>query len=101
MQTVAALWHVRFQRVQLSRFNRRGVSMLYPFPPDLRELVAARLASGNYRTEDELLGDALRALDEENEDLAAVRDAIAEWRAGDEGTPLAEAFEEVRRTVQH
>ena len=75
-------------------------AMLYPFPPDLKELIAARLATGNYSTEDELLRDALRALDEEDEDLAAVNDAIAEWRAGDRGTPLAEAFDEVRRASE-
>ena len=75
--------------------------MHYSFP-QTRELVAARLASGRYSTEDELLRDALRALEEEDEDLTAVRDAIAEWLAGDRGTPLAEAFDEVRRaTEQH
>jgi Arc/MetJ-type ribon-helix-helix transcriptional regulator len=60
------------------------------------ELVAARLATGSYSTEDELLRDALRALDEEDEDLAAVNEAIAEWRAGDTGTPLDKAFDEIR-----
>jgi putative addiction module CopG family antidote len=74
--------------------------MHYSFPPDLRELVAARLASGRYSTEDELLRDALRALEEEDEDLIAVRDAISEWRAGDQGTPLAEAFDEIRRAAE-
>jgi putative addiction module CopG family antidote len=73
--------------------------MSYAFPPDLRELVAARLANGKYSTEDELLRDALRALNEEDEDLAAVREAIADWQAGDQGTPLGEAFDEVRRAA--
>ena len=74
--------------------------MLYPFPPDLREIVAARLASGQYSTEDDLLRDALRALEEEDEDSAAMRDAISECRAGDRGAPLAEAFDEVRRAAE-
>ncbi len=74
--------------------------MIYPFPPDLKELIAARLATGNYSTKDELLRDALRALDEEDEDLAAVNDALAESRAGDQGTPLAEAFHEIRRAAE-
>jgi putative addiction module CopG family antidote len=74
--------------------------MHYSFPPELLELVAARLASGRYSTEDELLRDALRALDEEDEDLTAARDAIAEWRDSDQGTPLAEAFDEVRRAAE-
>jgi putative addiction module CopG family antidote len=72
--------------------------MLYSFPPDLRKLIELRLDSGRYSTEDEVLRDALRALAEEDEDLVAVREAVAEWRAGDVGTPLAEAFEQVRRT---
>jgi putative addiction module CopG family antidote len=71
--------------------------MLYAFPPDLRKLIELHLDSGRYATEDEVLRDALRALAEEDEDLVAVREAVAEWRAGDVGTPLAEAFEQVLR----
>ncbi|HEY5316142.1 MAG TPA: type II toxin-antitoxin system ParD family antitoxin [Pirellulales bacterium] len=72
--------------------------MSYAFPPDLHQLVEARLASGLYATEDEVLRDALRALAEEDEDLIAVREAVAEWRAGDMGIPLAEALEQVRNS---
>jgi putative addiction module CopG family antidote len=72
--------------------------MHYSFPADLQELIAARLATGLYSTEDEVLREALRALSEQDEDLAAVQDAISEWRAGDMGTPLAAAFDEIRRT---
>jgi len=70
---------------------------LYPFPSDVQQLVNAHLASGRYSTEDDVLRDALRALTEEEEGLIAVREAIDEWRAGDEGIPLAEAFDRVRR----
>lgn len=70
--------------------------MSYPFPPDLRELVGEQMGSGKYRSEDDLLRDALRALAEEEEDLAAVREALADWRAGDPGTPLEDAFAAVR-----
>lgn len=38
--------------------------MHYEFPPDLQQRVLARLADGSYRTEDELLRDAMNALDE-------------------------------------
>lgn len=50
------------------------------------------------RTEVEVteLHDVLRAVDEEGEDLQAVKAAVAEWRAGDEGLPLKEAFNEIR-----
>jgi hypothetical protein len=52
--------------------------------------------SGKYATEDELLMDAMRALGEEAEDLAAIKEAIGAWRAGDEGLPLADAFQAIR-----
>jgi hypothetical protein len=51
----------------------------------------------NSSAPDEVPRDALRALFEENEDMHAVREAISEWRGGDSGTPLAAAFDEIRR----
>jgi putative addiction module CopG family antidote len=74
--------------------------MSYSFPPDVQQLIAARLSSGQYGSEDDVLRDALRALSEEDEDLAAVREAVAEWRAGDQGRPLAESFDEIRQNVE-
>jgi putative addiction module CopG family antidote len=71
--------------------------MAYTFPPDIQELVGEQMASGQYRSEDEVLRDALRALSEEAEDLAAVQAAVAEWKAGDEGLPLDEAFDTLRK----
>ena len=38
--------------------------MHYEFPPDLRQRVLARLADGSYQTEDELLRDAMNAIDD-------------------------------------
>ena len=70
--------------------------MSYSFPADVQQLVEAHLASGRYLTEDDVLRDALRALAGEEQDLKAVREAIAEWRAGDKGLPLSEAFDQVR-----
>ena len=70
--------------------------MRYDFPPDIQELVGARLASGKYASEDDVLREALRVLSEEQEDLAAVQDAIAEWRAGDDGVPLDGAIQSIR-----
>ena len=70
--------------------------MPYRFPPDVKRLVAERMAAGKYVSEDDLLRDALRSLAEEQEDLRAVTDAVAELRAGDEGTPLREAFASIR-----
>ncbi len=71
--------------------------MSYTFPADVRQTVELHLATGRYANEDELLRDAFRALHEEDEDLAAVQEAIREWRDGDEGVALTDAFEDVRR----
>jgi putative addiction module CopG family antidote len=71
-------------------------AMTYAFPPDLRELVSEQMASGKYASEDELLRHALRALSEEEEDLAAVSVALADWQSGDKGVSLDEAFATIR-----
>lgn len=42
------------------------------------------------------LANVEQALDIEAEDIQAVKDAVAEWRAGDDGLPLKEAFDEIR-----
>jgi len=54
------------------------------------------MASGKYASEDELLRCAIGALVEEEQDLDAVRKALNEWRAGDPGVPLDDAFDAVR-----
>ena len=38
--------------------------MQYQFPPDLSERVQSRLSDGNYQSEDDLLRDAMNALDD-------------------------------------
>ncbi len=71
--------------------------MAYQFPPDVEELVRERMATAKYASQDELLREALLTLAEQDDDLQAVRDAIAEVQAGDVGIPLDEAFEALRR----
>jgi putative addiction module CopG family antidote len=71
--------------------------MPYPFPPNLQALVGEQMASGKFASDDDLLRTALRALAEEEQDLDAVRESLAEWRAGDPGVPLDDAFDLVRR----
>lgn len=68
--------------------------MKYSFPPDVAELVQEQLASGRYGHEDEVLREALAALEAENEEWQAIREALDEIEAGDEGLPLDEAFAE-------
>lgn len=59
--------------------------MSYPFPADLQEFVRDQMATGRYQSEDELVREAFRALDEADSDLRAVREAIAHGRQGTRG----------------
>jgi putative addiction module CopG family antidote len=68
-----------------------------PIPLDIQDLIAAQLATGRYRNEDEVLREALRALQELSDDGAAVQEAIDAWRAGDDGLALDQAFDLVRK----
>ena len=69
--------------------------MGYHFPANVAALVRERMATGRYSSEEELLCAALESLAEQEEDLDAVRSAIAEMQAGDPGLSLEAAFEEV------
>lgn len=52
--------------------------MPYPFPTELQQLVARQLATGNYANEDEVLLDAMNALDEREQ-------LLQQWRRGIQG----------------
>lgn len=71
--------------------------MAYKFPPDVERAVEAWKASGRYDSTDDVLRDALQALSEQDDDLEAVREAVAALRAGDPGVPVAEVFEKLRK----
>ena len=71
--------------------------MPYPFPSGLRTIVGEQMAAGKYASEGELLRCSLLALAEEEQDLDAVRESLAEWEAGDPGVPLNEAVDSLRR----
>ena len=62
-------------------------------PADIERLVEDRIATGAYGSADEVLRAALEALQQSDADLAKIEEAIDEWRAGDEGLPLNEAFQ--------
>lgn len=64
--------------------------MSYPFPPDLVELVRAHMAAGAYHSEDDLLRDALKALDGQRNEIVeedpvvveGIRRGLADMKAG-------------------
>jgi Arc/MetJ-type ribon-helix-helix transcriptional regulator len=71
--------------------------------PNVESLIRTLMATGRYRSEDDLLHVALERLNDETdagEDLQAVREAIEELEQGDEGMALDAAFDEVRKAVE-
>jgi len=66
--------------------------MNHTLPPDVQRLIAAQLASGRYASEEEVLRDALLVLRDVDEEAGKVQAAIDEWKNGDQGIPLDEAF---------
>jgi predicted transcriptional regulator len=58
------------------------------------------MASGRYSSEEELLVQALRALDESDEELKAIEAGLASIDRGEEGVSLDEAVNRLRETRQ-
>lgn len=71
--------------------------MSYQLPPDLRQQLSERLATGQYASEEQVLREALGALKQRDEDVAAIRAAIADMESGDRGKPFDEFVEEFRK----
>jgi Arc/MetJ-type ribon-helix-helix transcriptional regulator len=55
--------------------------MPYPFPPDLRQLVEQSMNQGGFKSEDDLLRDALTAWKVQADDHA-LRESVAQMEAG-------------------
>jgi Arc/MetJ-type ribon-helix-helix transcriptional regulator len=73
--------------------------MAHEFSADVEASLKQQMATGRYASLDDLLRRALDAVADEDEDLDAVREAIAELRAGDPGVPLDEAFRVARQNT--
>ena len=56
--------------------------MSYQFPPELDQLVKRQLARGEYDSEDAVLIAAMRSLEQQQQDLAAIREGIEDMEAG-------------------
>lgn len=70
--------------------------MAYQIPPDLEEQIRLQMSNGNYDNEDDVLRDALRALDAQNADLAAVQAGVDDMEAG-RTRPLTVVADEIRK----
>lgn len=56
--------------------------MSYAFSPELERLVRQKLATGRYSSEDDLLLEAMRALEDREEAVAGIREGLADMEAG-------------------
>ena len=66
------------------------------FPPDLERRIRNHIAAGNYANEEEVLREALEALDARNADLAAIRSGVEDMESG-RMRPINEVAEDIRR----
>jgi Arc/MetJ-type ribon-helix-helix transcriptional regulator len=70
--------------------------------PEMKRRVEDRLASGGYRSPDELLRDAFDALDEKQQfarSVAALRKSVADEKAG-RTRPVQDAVEDLKREIR-
>lgn len=74
--------------------------MTHSIAADVQQAIDARMATGKYASEDDVLRDALRALQHEDEEVVAIQAAVDEWQQGDEGLSLEEAFDEIRKSIR-
>ena len=56
--------------------------MSYPFPPDLQQLVDIQMSTGRYRSQDQLLEEALQLLGDYDQSVADIEEGIADEAAG-------------------
>lgn len=66
--------------------------MGYQFPPNIERMVQQRMSAGGYRSEDELLADAMLALEDVEQRQAELRAEISR-RIGGSGATLSQPFD--------
>jgi hypothetical protein len=71
--------------------------MSQPLSVTVEQLIRNRMASGRYSSEEELLVAALQSLDEIDEEIQAVEEGLASVERGEQGVPLDEAFNRLRK----
>jgi Arc/MetJ-type ribon-helix-helix transcriptional regulator len=71
--------------------------MQYQFPPDVEERIHARMASGQYDSEDDLFRAALDTLESVETEARELQTAIDAVKKGDAPVPLDDAFRALRQ----
>ena len=70
--------------------------MSYQFPPDVDEQVKKQMATGEYASEDDVLREALRTLNQQRNDWEAIQAGLKTLDDGNTGVSLDDAFRQVR-----
>ncbi|MGD9720645.1 MAG: type II toxin-antitoxin system ParD family antitoxin [Pirellulales bacterium] len=70
--------------------------MVYQVSPAVERLIRDQMATGKYASEEELLVEALRALEQEVEDLRAISEVLDAVDQGEAGVTVDEAFRRLR-----
>jgi hypothetical protein len=66
--------------------------MDYQLSSDVETLISAQMATGHYRSHEELFRVAFEQLVAHDEEVRAISESIDRLEAGDPGIPLADAF---------
>ena len=72
--------------------------MRYDFPSEIKTMIADRMATGKYASEDEVLRRALRTLSEYDEAVSDIQEGLDDEAAG-RLRPLNAVDVEIRRTL--
>jgi Arc/MetJ-type ribon-helix-helix transcriptional regulator len=64
------------------------------------QLIREKMATGHYSSEDELIAEALRTLEDSDEELRAIEAGLKSIDRGDEGSSLDDAFNRLRAKHQ-
>ncbi len=71
--------------------------MAYQFPPDVEQFVQSELDQKHYASEEDLLVEGVRLLQQDREEsIAGIKQGLESIKRG-EGIPLDEAFESLRK----
>ena len=70
--------------------------MPYQLSEEIQQVIDERISAGEFRNADEVIQAAFDALQQSDENVAKIQEAIDDWKAGDEGLPLDEAFNLIR-----
>jgi predicted transcriptional regulator len=95
MSCGAGINHSRPLRKPRLKYRVEDTNMAYQLPPDIDQRVQSQIALGIYQTPDQVLNEALDALELRNADFEAIKAGIEDEQAG-RMRPLEDVVREMR-----